>query len=239
MVNRDFQKGCLGGVAGSALVGCAGLAFLLFLGWEGLTSCAAWLLPSPEERAARHQVAEQEAVQKKERKEKHRRRRAERKEAKEQAEVRELEANGLWQRKDDRVDPMDDSPVLTLILPAEDDYVVENGRRHPRLQLHCRSDTTSVEFEMRGEAQPEADGSDVVHVQLSYDDAQERRVRTTMTNDRESLMLSSPITQIKEMLESETLRLEFTPLGVNPSVIAFDVRRLDVHIGPLREACGW
>ena len=56
---------------------------------------------------------------------------------------------------------------------------------------------------------------------------------------RQSLILPSPIDRIERMLEAETLQVGFTPIDANAVVVKFDVRRLDVHLGPLREACGW
>lgn len=126
--------------------------------------------------------------------------------------------------------------TVDALSEARDQY----GRRvAPRLNVACREDVTSIWIDA-----DEYVGIDELRVEIRIDSAQRVAQTWQIATSHSAFGLwrgRQAIPVIREMLavDAERLTARYTPYGENPRVVQFDVSRLSLRIGPLRQACGW
>lgn len=133
----------------------------------------------------------------------------------------------------ERTDPLDDSPIVTLMNAAE------SGRSRfgdpPTLILRCRNNRTEVFINW-----DEFLGTNAVTVQYRVDEGEMRQRQWGIsTTNRATFFRGNHIGLIRELMSASQFVARVTPSWQSPMTAVFDVTGLTDEIGPLQEACNW
>jgi len=139
---------------------------------------------------------------------------------------------GPWSLNE-RTDPLDDSPIVTLI------NVAESGRSRfgdrPTLILRCQNNRTEVFINW-----DEYLGTSSPTVSYRVGDGEMRQSRWSLsTTNRATFFPGSHIGLIQELAVASQFVARVTPSRQSPITAVFDLTGLNEHIGTLREACNW
>lgn len=145
---------------------------------------------------------------------------------------------GKWQ-PGKGVSPLDDSVTHMTTLRAEE--MIKAGHKDIFVGLIARCKDGKVELMMGGPSlQYAVERDDVVTVRLRLD--QQPPTTEQWTKDRftrEAIFAPRAPGLLQQMMDAETLRLEFAPFNAPPVVVRFDVRGLRESITPIAHACQW
>lgn len=130
-----------------------------------------------------------------------------------------------------KVNPIDDSKTVTLLLLAESGKSKWN--RPYALLVRCKSNETDVFIAWNEYLGREAD------VLTRIGSNQAITERWSMSTNNKSTFHPKPITFLKEMLTANKLVAQVTPYNENPATAIFNTSGLENAIKPLRETCEW
>lgn len=204
---------CLGVLAGVFTLGCASC---LLLGVVFFGVCTTALDVSPEVAQRARESRERQIAER----------------------AKELAEDGKW-RVRHALDPLTDFRNVYISLEAENDIRGWLRRHRPVLIIRCQNNRTDVILDAGTSMHVERGNYNKAHVRWRLDGGSPRRFNTRESTDSQSLFLPSPIARAKELLGTSTLRVEFIPLNADPAVAVFDTRKLDAHLGVLRNRCNW
>lgn len=139
---------------------------------------------------------------------------------------------GPWLVSED-TNPLDDSPVVTLINTASE------GRARfgdaPTLVLRCRENTTEAYINWSDYL-----GSDGPVVSYRIGDGKMQRQRWSLSTDsRATFYPGSHIGFIKELVGANRFVARVTPYGESPVTAVFELSGLPEHVQKLQRACHW
>jgi hypothetical protein len=139
---------------------------------------------------------------------------------------------GNW-TVNESVNPLDDSPIVTLVGQATE------GRSRfgdaPSLVLRCRGNRTEVYINWG-----EYLGSSGVTVSYRIGDDQLQRRRWSLSTDnRATFYPGSDIQLIRSLAGVDRFVANVTPYGESPVTAVFDLTGLEEHLPKLQSACNW
>jgi len=135
---------------------------------------------------------------------------------------------------------MDGSPTVTLTLEAENRVSSWLDNRLPELYVRCLEHSTALILD--GKVQYSVEGGDDLDlhsVRLRFDDSAPHAEQWSESSAGTALFSPSPLSEIRRLEKTKTLRVQYTPFNSNPAIATFDVSGLDAQIAPLRKACKW
>lgn len=142
----------------------------------------------------------------------------------------DISGNGKWS-VEIKVNPIDDSKTVTLILVADDGK--SRWNRPVVLLARCLSNETDLLIGWNDYLGREAS----VLTRVGSEEAVTRR--WTMSTDSKATFHPQPIAFIKSMMEADSLVAQVTPYNDSPVTAVFDIKGLSEAIKPLRETCNW
>lgn len=144
---------------------------------------------------------------------------------------------GKWRLRE-TASPIDDSPVVHLLLEAENtvnDMVA--GEVRPKLWVTCEEGETAAYvdwgFTIGG-------GEKLFTARLDRDEAENAVLE--ISNDFESIgswKSDNVVAYLQRMLNKKLFTVRTTSMSSEPLVAEFDIRGFDQAAAPLRAACGW
>lgn len=141
-----------------------------------------------------------------------------------------IEGKGDWDVSV-KVNPIDDSKTVTLILKAESG--ISKWNRPYGLLVRCKSNETNVFIGWNEYLGREAD----VLTRIGSNKAVTQR--WDMSTDSKATFHPKPIAFLKEMLTTDKLVAQVTPYNESPATAIFNTTGLKNAIKPLRETCNW
>lgn len=144
----------------------------------------------------------------------------------------ERAATGPW-FVNERTDPLDDSPIVTLANTASE------GRsqvgRAPSLILRCSDNRTEVYI-----AWSDYLGSDAPTVSYRIGDGTMQTSRWSMSTDNQATFYpGNDIALIRQLVTANRFVARVTPYNESPVTAVFELDGLPEHVGKLQEACNW
>jgi len=148
-----------------------------------------------------------------------------------QASTESLPETGKWEVSD-ALNPMDDSRVVTLVLPADSG---QNRWGDPvSLYLRCSNESTKLYINW-GDFLAEE-----VYVLTRLGEARPVTRQWSLTTDsKASIYTGSPIPFIRSMFRANQLVAQVTTYSEGQATALFDIRGLRYAAAPLMDACGW
>ncbi len=139
---------------------------------------------------------------------------------------------GPWMVNED-TNPLDDSPIVTLINTANE------GRARfgdaPSLVLRCRDNRTEVYINWSDYL-----GSDGPLVSYRVGDGDMQRRRWSLSTDnRATFFPGNDIQLIRDLSEANRFVAQVTPYSESPVTAVFGLEGLAEHVGKLQAACNW
>ncbi|WP_016899768.1 type VI secretion system-associated protein TagO [Pseudoalteromonas sp. PAMC 22718] len=147
-----------------------------------------------------------------------------------QVQTTSIEGTGDWD-VNVKINPIDDSKTVTLILKAETGESKWN--RPYALLVRCKSNETNVFIGWSEYLGREAN----VLTRIGSNKAVTQP--WDMSTDSKATFHPNPITFLKEVLSSDKLVAQVTPYNENPATAIFNTAGLENAIKPLRETCNW
>lgn len=143
----------------------------------------------------------------------------------------ERAVTGPWNVSED-VNPLDDSPVVTLINIASEGRSSMGGE--PALILRCRDNTTEVYINWRDYLGSSA------RVSHRIGEQDMRTQRWSLSTDSQATFYpGSDIGLIRSLVGADRFVARVTPYNESPVTAVFDLSGLDQHVGKLQSACNW
>ena len=136
--------------------------------------------------------------------------------------------------------PMDDSPLISLQLSAENEIPTPIEYKRPTLVVRCREHATSVYVMTETPAQVDwgnLDGGATVRLRL--DGGKVFTESWGESTDQKALFAPTPIALARRIAKADTLRFEFTPFGAPRQTVTFAVAGLADKLGAVSSSCGW
>lgn len=133
----------------------------------------------------------------------------------------------------DKVNPVDDSRTVTMVLPA--DSGKSKWGRPVVLIARCMSNSTEVFINWGDYLGSEAD----VLTRIGKNDAVTRRWSLSTDSQATFYPENGDIAFLKKIMEADSLVAQVTPYNESPTTAIFDTVGLEDAIKPLRETCHW
>ena len=137
------------------------------------------------------------------------------------------------------ISPIDDSTNIYLGVYGDKDFEGwPSGTYKPLLILRCKENDTKmlVNTGMTPNVEYEHGRTTVT---LRYDKEKAFNLRMFNSTDKKALLFPSPIENIKQMMNHNTLLFRFRPYNSSPTLTTFKIAGLSEAIKPLRESCNW
>ena len=129
--------------------------------------------------------------------------------------------------------PLDDSPIVTLMLTATSG--ASSSGVAPALFLRCKSKTTDAYINWNAYL-----GSDAADVVTRIGKARADRRAWGLSTDNTSTFYPADVPGfIRALMRVDTLVASVTPYESSPITAVFPVTGLSDRIAPLEQACGW
>jgi type VI secretion system protein VasI len=149
------------------------------------------------------------------------------------ATLRPVDSKGKW-KVSEKVSQLDDSRVVTMVLPAEAPVAAGYKRSTPNLILRCESNKTEAYIDW-GMFITTND----VPLTLRFGTAAASTSAHQISTDYKAVFIRSPLSFVRQAMAVDTVLAQVTPHGESPVLATFDVRGLSASIAPLQSACGW
>lgn len=136
--------------------------------------------------------------------------------------------------------PMDDSPIISLQLFAENEIPTPIEYKRPTLIVRCRERATSVYVMTETPAEVNwgnLDGGATVRLRL--DAGKAFTESWGESTDQKALFAPTPVALARRIAGADTLRFEFTPYGAPRQTVTFAVAGLADKLGLVSSTCGW
>jgi type VI secretion system protein VasI len=143
---------------------------------------------------------------------------------------------GKWTVTED-ASSFDDSKTILLRLEAENQITGPSGDYLPTLLLRCNEKETEAYVHTGMAPDVESGNLDGATVRYRFDKEPAQTENAGQSTDGNALFFEDSQTVITTMLKHEKLVFGFTPYGVPPVEMTFDLRGLSEAIKPLNEAC--
>jgi len=145
---------------------------------------------------------------------------------------------GLWRVRTD-VSPIDDSQNVFLSLDAKTPFSGWLKSELGTLIIRCKENRTEAYVRTGMTAQSGYGRYDESEVTIRYDRDNAFKIWMGESTDNKALFFPNAISEIKRMMNHETMLFQFMPFNSSSSMTTFDIAGLSETIAPLREACGW
>lgn len=142
-----------------------------------------------------------------------------------------------WEQNID-VSKIDDSSVVTLMLPANNQINGWLMSAIPTLHIRCKENATELFIVTQTSANIE-DIYDSHTVEIRLDKGNAFKQRWTASTDNNALFAPNAIDLSKKIAVAEKMVVRFTPFNANPQVIEFDVVGLNKHLKLVAKTCKW
>lgn len=131
----------------------------------------------------------------------------------------------------------DDSTGVTLALDAENDISGPIGPVRPTLYVRCKEHAKDVFIHTDLQPDVESGNLDGATIRVRFDSDQAQTLNADKSTDGKALFFPEADPYIDAMLKHGRMVFGFTPYGVPPQEMTFDLHGLSEIIGPLNEAC--
>lgn len=139
--------------------------------------------------------------------------------------VKVSEAVSHWIVTESR-SPIDDSPGVTMLKPAEDGEQM--------LVIRCRENKTDAYIRT-----DDFLGNDSTNVTVRFDDEKAKQQHFSLSTNNRALFFSPAIPNIKTMMKSEKVVIRYNTYNGTPKTVTFKLYGLPEKIVSLRKACHW
>lgn len=131
--------------------------------------------------------------------------------------------------------PMDGSINVTLSKDAESYIYSKNGAHMPRLVVSCVENGV-VAYVVTG-IRPQYESSGSAYVRIKFDDEKPVRRRMDRSGDGTSLFFAGVKKQVRKMIKSKKLMIEFSPTNLPDKVITFDLTAVGEKVESFKGGC--
>ena len=146
--------------------------------------------------------------------------------------------HGQWRVRTE-VSPIDDSQNVYISLSAETPFKGWLKSELGTLMLRCKENRTSAFVVTGMAAQSGYRRHDQSETTIRYDRDNAIKIWMNESTDNTALFFPNPISEIKRMMQHETMLFQFLPFNSSSSMTTFVIAGLSEAIVPLREACSW
>jgi type VI secretion system protein VasI len=143
---------------------------------------------------------------------------------------------GKWEVSED-ASSFDDSKGVTLSVFAEEEIQGPVESVLPLLVVRCQEGQKDAYVYTRMAPDVESGNLDGATIRYRFDKEPAQTENADKSTDGTGLFFTDPNQVIDSMLKHEELVFGFTPFGVPPVEMTFDLRGLSEAIKPLNEAC--
>lgn len=142
-----------------------------------------------------------------------------------------------WEQNVD-VSKIDDSTVVNLSLPANNEIKAWLTSALPSLHIRCKENATELFIVTHTSADVEG-MYDEHTVEIRLDKGQMFKQRWSASTDNNALFAPNAIALSQKIAAAHKMVVRFTPFNANPQVMEFDVAGLDGHLALVAETCKW
>lgn len=148
---------------------------------------------------------------------------------------------GPWLTDIEKSEFKDTTDVFMITASKGRTQCKTGGKIQPiALHLRCMENTTAIVISGDCHLTSGHGGYGVVDIRIDDDNSFQESMEASTTGAALGHWAGgTSIPLIKRLLGAESVLMRFTPYGMNPKTVEFDVSGLDEAIKPLRESCGW
>jgi len=134
---------------------------------------------------------------------------------------------------DEDKSPIDDSPEVTMMLPANEEAAGAYGSKdRPTFIIRCKENSTEAYFSIGSRLENET-----VTVRLDSDKAYS--IEMDKSTNGKAVFFPQAISNVKKLFNREKMTFRYTPTYSGKQTVTFNINGLEAEITPLREACHW
>lgn len=145
---------------------------------------------------------------------------------------------GNWRVRTE-ISAIDDSTNVFISLNAKSAFKGWLDEEVGTLLIRCKENRTQAYVITGMTAQSGYRRHDESQVTVRYDRSDALQIWMNESTDNKALFFPNPISEIKRMMNHQTMLFQFSPFNSSPTMTTFNIGGLSEAIEPLREACHW
>jgi hypothetical protein len=143
-----------------------------------------------------------------------------------------------WQVDSTRSE-MDDSPLVSLRLEAQNEIPTPIEYKRPVLVIRCREHATNLYVLTYSAAQVDYGNYNGATVRLRIDNGKAFTQSWSESTANDALFAPAPVALARQLARADTFRFQFTPFSAATQTVTFPVAGLADKLGRVSSACHW